>query len=155
MLTLTKYLAKERIETLADYASKKRVIEALSMLLTPDNDPELTVYILNALNKREKLGSTALGHGIAIPHARLAGITTPVISALTLQEGIPFDAPDDKPVSLFIALLVPEEDTDKHLALLANLTKILKKPDIIEALKAAKKPKDLYNTLLLTAATHD
>lgn len=75
--------------------------------------------ILDALIGRERLGSTALGHGIALPHGRIAGLEQPVAAMITLAHGIEFDAPDEEPVDIVVALLVPEDSADQHLEILS------------------------------------
>jgi PTS system nitrogen regulatory IIA component len=76
--------------------------------------------IVAGLDTREALGSTALGQGVAIPHARLAGLKRAIAAFVRLRAAIPFDAPDGKPVSSLLVLLVPEGATDAHLELLAQ-----------------------------------
>ncbi|HEV3239150.1 MAG TPA: PTS sugar transporter subunit IIA [Casimicrobiaceae bacterium] len=76
--------------------------------------------IVAGLSEREALGSTALGQGVAIPHARLKGVAHPITAFVRLRQAIPFDAPDGKPVSSLLVLLVPEGATDAHLVLLAR-----------------------------------
>jgi len=80
-------------------------------------------HILEALNSRERLGSTALGHGVALPHSRMAGIQSPMAAMLTLAEGVDFQSDDGEPVDLVVGLLVPEECNDEHLQILASLAK--------------------------------
>jgi nitrogen PTS system EIIA component len=81
--------------------------------------------VVAGLNERERLGSTALGHGVAIPHARLAGLTHAIAGLVRLRPAIAFDAPDGKPVSCLLVLLVPEFATDAHLELLAQAANML------------------------------
>lgn len=77
--------------------------------------------VLAGLTERERLGSTALGHGVAIPHARLEGLTRAMVAFVRPRWAVPFDAPDDKPVSALFVLLVPTHATNQHLALLAQI----------------------------------
>jgi len=93
------------------------------------------VDILDALIGRERLGSTALGQGIAVPHGHVTELETPIAALLTLDEGIEFDAPDEAAVDIIFALLVPEDSTDDHLAILSQVAERFDKPDITEALR--------------------
>lgn len=81
--------------------------------------------VVAGLSERELLGSTALGQGVAIPHARLAGLTRAIVAFVRLRPAIAFDAPDGKPVSCLVVLLVPELATDAHLELLAQAASML------------------------------
>ena len=93
------------------------------------------VDILDALIGRERLGSTALGQGIAVPHGHVTELETPIAALLTLDKGIEFDAPDDAAVDIIFALLVPEGSTDDHLAILSQVAERLDKPELTAALR--------------------
>lgn len=81
--------------------------------------------VVDSLLAREKLGSTAMGHGIAIPHGRVKGLRTAAGVFVRLKTPIPFDAPDGRPVSLVFALLVPEQANEQHLLILSELAQLL------------------------------
>jgi PTS system nitrogen regulatory IIA component len=91
--------------------------------------------IFDALLAREQLGSTALGHGVALPHARLSGLQRPVAAFLRTRAPIPFDAPDARPVNVFLALLVPKEASEQHLALMACAARQFSDRDVRMRLK--------------------
>ncbi len=93
------------------------------------------VDILDALIGRERLGSTALGQGIAVPHGHVTELEKPIAALLTLDEGIEFDAPDEAAVDIIFALLVPKDSTDDHLAILSQVAERFDKPDISAALR--------------------
>jgi len=115
------FIDAERIGCRLDIGSKKRVLERLGELLAsgaPDLSPE---QVFEHLLERERLGSTGLGHGIALPHARMPEVEKAVGAFVQLHEGVDFDAIDDRPVDLAFALLVPQEATEEHLQLLAKL----------------------------------
>jgi len=117
--------------------SKKRSLEVLAKLLA-DSTPDLTEgEIFDSLVSRERLGSTGLGKGVALPHGRIQGITQPLGALLTLTSGIDFDAIDHMPVDLLFALLVPAESTDEHLQILAQLAERFSQPAFCEKLRAA------------------
>ncbi len=122
---------------LADPAhNKKKVLETLAGVFAAHSglDPQ-TVFA--CLREREKLGSTALGKGVAVPHCRVAGIAQPLACLLRTATAVDYDAPDGAPVSLFFALLVPEDAADEHLQLLAELARKLDDPVRIRRLSKA------------------
>jgi PTS system nitrogen regulatory IIA component len=93
--------------------------------------------VLEALAARERLGSTALGLGVALPHARIAGLMEPLAAYLRPAEPLLFDAPDDKPVADFLVLLVPDRADERHLRILADAAEMFSDPDFRERLRAA------------------
>ncbi len=106
-------------------ASKKRLLELCAALLAaPASNALLERPIFDALCARERLGSTGLSHGCAIPHGRIPGLTAPAGCFLRLSEPLDFDAPDGEPVNLIFALAVPEHYADQHLALLSQLAEM-------------------------------
>ena len=120
-MKLSEILSPSGIRLDADATSKKRVLESASEMLA-DHDKNLSPrQIFDCLIAREKLGSTGLGHGVAIPHGRLAGLDKTIGVFLRVPKGVDFDAPDNEPVDLVFALLVPEESTEEHLQVLASI----------------------------------
>ena len=91
--------------------------------------------ILDALIVRERLGSTGLGHGVALPHSRLDVVDTPLAAMITLNEGVDFEAGDGEPVDLVLGLLVPRDCNDEHLKILANLARRFGDAEFREALR--------------------
>ena len=131
-----------------DATSKKRVFEAAGMLF--ENLQQIArSTVTDNLFARERLGSTGLGHGVAIPHGRIKGLKNPLAAVLQLQHPIGFDAPDDEPVSLLIFLLVPEAATQRHLEILSEIAELLSDRDLRERLKAADSAHGLHQ--LITA----
>jgi len=117
--------------------SKKRLLEVLGSLLASDV-PELSPEIVfDRLCARERLGSTALGQGVALPHARMQEITTAMGAFVQLREGIAFDAIDNRPVDLAFALLVPESANETHLQLISQLATMFSNPQLIQDLRTA------------------
>ena len=107
-----------------DATSKKRAFEEVGLLF--ENQQGLNrALITDSLFARERLGSTGLGHGVAIPHGRIKGLKAPMAAVFQLQTPIGFDAPDDQPVGLLIFLLVPEAATQKHLEILSEIAELL------------------------------
>lgn len=114
----------DRVSCDNDAASKKRVLDVLSELLAKNQTQLTALDIFSGLLNRERLGSTGLGHGVAIPHTRLSGSEKAIGAVLKLKQGIVFGAADGEPVDLFFALLVPDHFTDEHLQLLAGLAEM-------------------------------
>jgi nitrogen PTS system EIIA component len=104
--------------------------------------------ITKQLLEREKLGSTGLGEGVAIPHARVPGLRAAISLVVRPERSISFDAPDRKPVGEFILLLVPEHANQEHLQLLADAARLLCERAFREALRAAASPADVRRLLL-------
>jgi PTS system nitrogen regulatory IIA component len=126
-------------------SSKKRVLEQAARLLAANDDDVDPDQVFERLLDRERLGSTGLAGGVALPHARMPGIRESRGAFLRLAEAVEFDALDGKPVDLVFALLVPEDATDEHLQLLAKLAATfnddalrgrLREADAEQALKA-------------------
>jgi PTS system nitrogen regulatory IIA component len=103
--------------------------------------------ISQCLLDREKLGSTGLGVGVAIPHGRLKGLKTPLVGFYQLSKGIDFNAPDQEPVDVAIILLVPEQATQKHLDLLSDIAQLLSDGSRRDILRQEKNPQTLLATL--------
>lgn len=129
MIDLSELLDPTRIGCQCDIRSKKRAIQTLAELLSAsvdhdeEDDEASDMDIFDALITRERLGSTALGHGVALPHCRQADVKAPIAAMITLSEGIDYEAPDDQPVDILVGLLVPENCNDEHLKILAELAK--------------------------------
>jgi nitrogen PTS system EIIA component len=107
-----------------DASSKKRVFEQAGLLFENQHQVARSIVTEN-LFARERLGSTGLGHGVAIPHGRIKGLKNPLAAVLRLATPIGFDAPDEAPVSLLIFLLVPEAATQRHLEILSEIAEML------------------------------
>ena len=119
-----------------DVTSKKRVFEHAGLLF--ENTLGIgRSKIFDALLARERLGSTGLGHGVAIPHGRIAGLKEAAGAFIRTKTPIPFEAPDGNPVSLVFVLLVPEKATDQHLEILSELAQMFSERDIRATLSDA------------------
>ncbi|MBB6340008.1 PTS system nitrogen regulatory IIA component [Pseudomonas fluvialis] len=128
--------------------SKKRVLEQIAALAARDLG-ELDAHdIFESLIAREKLGSTGFGNGIAIPHCRLSGCSSPLCAVLHLEAAVDFDAIDGAPVDLLFVLLVPEAATDEHLELLRQIASMLDRADIRERLRQAADSQALYQIVV-------
>lgn len=114
--------------------SKKRLFEQISELFETRNALS-SDQVFDSLLTREKLGSTALGHGIAIPHGRIKGLKQACGALIRLKTQISFDAPDHMPVNLLFILLVPMQATDEHLQILGELAQMFSDRHLREALR--------------------
>ncbi len=134
-MNITDLLLPERVSCCKDVGSKKRLLEHLSTLLA-GNSPELDRQdIFDALVNREKLGSTGLGKGVAIPHGRLASLKNPICAFVKLATPVDFDAADGQAVDLVFALLVPEDSTEEHLQVLSTIAEIFSNNGVCMALR--------------------
>ncbi len=98
-------------------------------------DDSVDMEVIDALTARERLGCTGLGHGVAIPHGRVDFIDEPIGAAISLAEPIDFDAPDNQPVDLIVGLLIPENEVNGHLKILANLAKFFNSEENRDAMR--------------------
>ena len=124
--------------------SKKRLFETIARIISDDAPALDYEQVFAQLTAREKLGSTGLGHGIAIPHCRMDDCPQPLGTLVTLEQAIDFDAPDDQPVDLLFALLVPGEANQQHLDILAGLARLFHQPDFCRQLRAAQDATSLF-----------
>ena len=136
MNQITQLLSSENIVLDLDASSKKRVFEQVGLLFE-NNQGIARSTVFDSLFAREKLGSTGLGQGIAIPHGRIKGLKHASGAFLRLTTPVPFDSPDGMPVSLLFVLLVPEQATEHHLQILSELAERFSDRDCREALCTA------------------
>jgi nitrogen PTS system EIIA component len=126
-----------------DATSKKRAFEEAGLLFEGLHGLSRAT-VTESLFARERLGSTGLGHGVAIPHGRIKGLKNPMAAIVRLQNPIGFDAPDEQPVSLLIFLLVPEAATQKHLEILSEIAELLSDGELRERMKSATEADELH-----------
>jgi PTS system nitrogen regulatory IIA component len=136
MNPLTNLLSPSQVMLDLDASSKKRVFEQAGMLFESHLGLARAV-VFDSLFAREKLGSTGLGQGIAIPHGRIKGLKQAAGAFLRLTTPVPFDSPDGRPVNLLFVLLVPEQATEEHLQILSELAQRFAERPFREALLAA------------------
>jgi PTS system nitrogen regulatory IIA component len=119
-----------------DVSSKKRLFEQIGLLF--ENTRQIPrARVFDSLFDREKLGSTGLGYGVAIPHGRLKNLKDTLCAFVRTQAPVPFEAPDGQPVRLVLAMLVPEHATEQHLELLSDLAQMFSDRELRERLLAA------------------
>jgi len=139
-------LAPARVVAGAKAPGKKRLLEMLALLLA-EGDAERERLVFDSLCQRERLGSTALGHGVAIPHGRSPGLVVASGAFVRLAEAIDFGAPDGQPVDLLFALAVPEHFTQQHLVLLGQLAEMLGNAAFRQCLREAADSEALHRLL--------
>lgn len=147
-MELATLIESQRVRCGVEIASKKRSLELLSELLTNDLDAASTRTVFEGLTLRERLGSTGLGHGVALPHSRGASIEAPRAAVIRLEKPIDFDAVDKEPVDLIFALLVPENSNDEHLRILARLAEMFRDTTLCARLRGCRSNADLHSSLI-------
>src|SRR5574343_2028059 len=146
MNRLASILPADHVVAQVEVTSKKRAFEEAGLLF--ENLHGLSrALVTDSLFSRERLGSTGLGHGVAIPHGRIKGLKAPMAAVLQLDEPIGFDAPDERPVGLLIFLLVPEAATQKHLEILSEIAELLSDSALRENLKASTTQDGLHQLI--------
>jgi nitrogen PTS system EIIA component len=146
MNRLAAILPANQVMASVDATSKKRAFEEAGLLF--ENLHQLSrALVTDSLFARERLGSTGLGHGVAIPHGRIKGLKAPMAAMFSLSNPIGFDAPDEQSVSLLIFLLVPEAATQKHLEILSEIAEMLSDAPLRERLKAAPDAAALHSLI--------
>jgi len=134
-MNISDLLAPERVACRSDLTSKKRTLEVLGEMIATAQTDLSAQAIFDSLIGRERLGSTGLGHGVALPHGRLSRSRHAVGAFIRLEQGVDFDALDQQPVNLLFALLVPEHFTDEHLKILAYLAEMFSDRRFCETLR--------------------
>ena len=136
-MTISALLSPQRIFLDTEITSKKKLLELIANTIAEQTDSTHS-YIYNGLLDRERLGSTGLGQGVAVPHARLANLDKTLGCFFRLKDAINFEAPDNIPVDLVFTILVPEEATEEHLMILSALASIFSKSDVCDAIRNAQ-----------------
>lgn len=137
---IKQYLSEDRILLDLSTTSRKRLFENIAELSSGAQDDIREDCVFKTITERERLGSTGLGKGIAVPHGRIENLTKPIISIIRLKQPIEYDAPDDKPVWLAVGLLVPADANETHLNLLSTLARCFQDSDFIDAVKSCSSP---------------
>ncbi len=140
-------ISLDRTQCSVECQSKKRIFEVISEIAVQQS-PELDqVEVLSSLLSREKMGSTGIGNGIAIPHGRIKGLSNMIAVIVTSNHPIEFDAVDSLPVDIFFAILVPDEQTSQHLEALSGIARKLSNKDIVKALRKAENKNQIVAAL--------
>lgn len=146
-LDITDLIGRERIVCNSEVTSKKRVIEVLSELLATGQTDLTARPIFDSLIGRERLGSTGLGQGVALPHGRFSPIQQAIGAFVKLRKSVDFDAIDQQPVDLVFGLLVPDHYTDEHLKILAYLAEMFSDREFCRQLRESDSDQQLYERL--------
>lgn len=146
-MDITDLITRERIVCDSEVTSKKRVIETLSELLATGQADLTTRPIFDSLIGRERLGSTGLGHGVALPHGRFSQSQQAIGAFVKLKRGVDFDALDRQPVDLVFGLLVPDHYTDEHLKILAYLAEMFSDRVFCQQLRESDSDQALFARL--------
>lgn len=152
-MLIEQILTPERTLCNAPASSKKRVLENVAQFICEDVTSLEPTELFANLIARERLGSTGLGQGIALPHCRMKNCSGVIGSLITLRQPIDFEAIDDQPVDILFVLIVPEEATQEHLNTLAALAERFSNPDYCRALRAADSDRALFEAALSSPAT--
>jgi PTS system nitrogen regulatory IIA component len=146
MNRLASILPASQVLVSVDATSKKRAFEEVGLLFENLHGLSRAV-ITDSLFARERLGSTGLGHGVAIPHGRIKGLKAPMAAVFQLAAPIGFDSPDEQPVVLLIFLLVPEAATQKHLEILSEIAELLSDSGLRERIKSSASAEALHHMI--------
>lgn len=143
-MDITSLLSTSRTFNRIQGGSKKRALQQAANFIAADYpalDPD---DLFRHLVARERLGSTGIGSGVAIPHCRAKNCPSPIGALITLEDAIDFEAIDDSPVDVLFVLLVPEEAQEQHLQILAKLAQAFGNPNNLHTLREANSDQDLY-----------
>ena len=146
MNRLSAILPVEQVLVGVDATSKKRAFEEAGLLFESLHGLSRAL-VTDSLFARERLGSTGLGHGVAIPHGRIKGLKSPMAAVFQLAQAIGFDAPDEQAVKLLIFLLVPEAATQKHLEILSEIAEILSNASTRDNMISSATASSLHNLI--------
>jgi PTS system nitrogen regulatory IIA component len=125
--TIARLLSTRNIRLDMDVSSRDSFLDEVARHMEREHGMPKK-WVFQSLSRREKAGSTALGEGVAIPHARVKDLQRILLAYIRLRQPIPFDAPDGKPVSEFLVILVPKEATEEHLRILSEVTQLFSDP---------------------------
>ena len=145
-MQLTNLLQPSAVKVLANVTSKKRLFQDLGDIAHSAYGLDATQTV-DALQERESLGPTGVGHGVALPHARLHGLSSVIGVFLRLERALEFDAVDRQPVDLIFALFAPKDSGVDHLKALALVSRTMRNPEICAKLRANTDPSTLHAVL--------
>ncbi|WP_337842821.1 PTS IIA-like nitrogen regulatory protein PtsN [Rheinheimera sp.] len=147
-MNLSSMLSEDCTKSAVLFNSKKRILEYIAEL-AHQHLPQIPEYsILEALMTREKLGSTGIGGGIAIPHGKLKEVSSPLLVFVVSQDPIQFDAIDNQAVDIFCAILIPENQCQTHLSTLSGIARMLSQKDFTKKIRHSQGDQALYQLLL-------
>jgi PTS system nitrogen regulatory IIA component len=147
-MEIAEILSPDRIICNVAINSKKAALENLAGLIASADSEITQSEVFESLIAREKLGSTGLGHGIAIPHGRRKGGARTIGAFMLLESGVQYDAIDQKPVDLLFGLLVPEASTEEHLNILSKLAQMFSDNNIVGQLRSCNSSACIFEILV-------
>jgi len=141
-MTISALLSPEKIFIDTEVTSKKKLLEMIANIVADrSNLAQSTVY--NNLLGRERLGSTGLGKGFAVPHARVPDLNQVIGCFFRLKQPVNFESPDNQPVDLVFTIVIPEEATEDHLLILSSLARIFSQPEVCQAIRDAANKEEI------------
>ena len=141
-MAISELLSPEKIFLDVEVTSKKKLLELIANIAADQTLlPQSAIY--NNLLNRERLGSTGLGQGFAVPHARLPDLHVTVGCFFRLKQAVNFESPDNRPVDLVFTIIIPEDANEEHLQILSSLAQIFSNPDVCEAIRGAASKEDI------------
>lgn len=143
-MELTQALSVNRIDLNAEASTKKKALELVSETCASMQERS---DFFQALVDREKLGSTGIGHGVALPHARLENLETPIACFFRLNKPVDFEAPDQEPVDLVLGLFVPEDGSDTHLKLLSGIAVLFNDDAMRQKLRESEDAQQVFDII--------
>lgn len=146
-MNISEILSPESVILDSGCHSKKDALDTLAETIAHSDNSTSQAEVFDCLCSRERLGSTGLGNGIAIPHGRLKNSNKTIAAFLQLEDGIDYDAVDKAPVDLLFALIVPEDSTEEHLQTLATLAEMFSDVDTISKLRQSDSSAEIYTLL--------
>jgi PTS system nitrogen regulatory IIA component len=141
-MTISALLSPQSIFLDTEITSKKKLLELIANIVADRTQLSESAIYNNLLN-RERLGSTGLGQGFAVPHARLESLDQTMGFFFRLKDAVSFESPDNQPVDLVFTIIIPEQATEEHLIILSSLAGIFSRPEICEAIRSAASKEEI------------
>ena len=149
-MTLQNILTLDCTQCAVPVHSKKRLLEQVCQIAANELSNTTQEDLLDSLLNREKMGSTGIGNGIAIPHGRLNNTDRAIAVFLTTEQAIDFDAIDNKPVDIFICLFVPQDNTQEHLETLQSIAKLFSDRKTAKKVRKCTSHQEMFNLIQQT-----
>ena len=147
MTNLAKILSANNVVLDLEVSSKKRAFEQAGLIFE-NNCGIARSMVSDNLFARERLGSTGLGHGVAVPHGRIKGLKAPLAAFVRLKEAIPFESPDGQPVNLLVFLLIPDQVTQQHLEILSEIAEMFSDESFRNTLATDADPTSVHGRIV-------
>lgn len=141
-MTISALLSPQSIFLDTEITSKKKLLELIANIVADRTQLSESAIYNNLLN-RERLGSTGLGLGFAVPHARLENLDHTMGFLFRLKDSVNFESPDNQPVDLVFTIVIPEQATEEHLIILSSLASIFSRPEVCEAIRSAASKEEI------------